>query len=169
MQASLRQRKMSSSPVEKRAGAGTDDRKEEDAVDEIEAATSSTRSETGMAAMSKLVNEMASLYSIYNVDFGILAEEHELVVREDLTWKADFVLTYSLYNVRKDGQCHHEEYDAFDSNNMMEMANVLKDRRKPRAYERIFCSAVQFVLWYRVPPSKNKEERASTGKDSGED
>lgn len=60
---------------------------------------SSTLSEEQRFAMSNLVKATAPLRCIGIVDFGSLAEKHELRVRQDMCGKLDFVLADPLYIV----------------------------------------------------------------------
>lgn len=54
----------------------------------------STLGEKRKTTLRKLIEAIAPLYSIYNVDFGKLAEEHELGIREDVRGKVSFLLAY---------------------------------------------------------------------------
>lgn len=48
------------------------------------------------------------------------------------------------------------------------MFKLLRDEKKPRGYEHVFCSAVQLVLWYKVLASEKKILQVSTTEDSGD-
>lgn len=59
--------------------------KEEDVADESEPVQSSTLIEKEKTAMSKVVKEIASLCSIYDVNFKNVTREHEFSVSSDLS------------------------------------------------------------------------------------
>lgn len=73
------------------AGAAALDIKKEHLVDECKPAASFISSDAERTAMSRPVNAIAFLCSIFDVDFGNLVEEHDLGARKDLSWKVDFV------------------------------------------------------------------------------
>lgn len=74
---------------------------------------SSTVSEEGKTAMSKLIKDMASVCSIYDADFSNLTEEHELGTGGDVKGREDLVLAHSLYNVRMDPNDDNAGYEVF--------------------------------------------------------
>lgn len=104
---------------------------------------------------------MAILCSIYDVDLTNLADEHGLVVGEDLSGKVDIVLTDAPDNIRGDRNDAHVEYDVFDSSGMEDMAKVLREVMKPGAHWHVFCSAIQFALLYKALSLEKMEERDS--------
>lgn len=75
---------------------------EEEVVNDSEPTASQTLSIESSSAMSKIVNAMTSLCTIYDAFFSNLAEWHELRVREDRSRPVDFVLADSPYSVRRD-------------------------------------------------------------------
>lgn len=71
--------------MESRAHVGIEKMKEEDFLDANEPAVSATLSKEGKTVMRKLVKAKAPMCSIYNLEFIILMEEHELGFEENLT------------------------------------------------------------------------------------
>lgn len=51
---------------------------------------------------------------------------------------------------------------------MKDMVKVLKNVIKPRTHTDVFCSALQFSLWYKSSASEKREMQDSTTVDSGE-
>lgn len=98
-QTAREKRKAVKSPLKKGAGPDVRDMKEGDSVGESEPTASSTLSEEGSTAIRILVKAMAFLYSIHDVNFRYLAEEHELGVREHLSGKVNLVFAGTSYNV----------------------------------------------------------------------
>lgn len=80
------------------------------------------------------------------MDIRTLVKAHELCVEDDLTRKADFVLAYSSYSLRRARKDHRAEYDVLGSNCMMEIVTVLGRVVRPRAQRDVFCSPLQFSL-----------------------
>lgn len=62
---------------------------------------------------------MASVCSIYELLLKTLAEEHKLCPVEDMSDKGSLVLVELLYDVRRDQNDEHADYDVF----------VLSDKR----------------------------------------
>lgn len=73
-----------------------------DVENEGDHAASSALSEKGKTTMSKLVENMAFLCSVYDMGFTVLVESHELVTRNNLSGKLHFVLADPLYCVQSD-------------------------------------------------------------------
>lgn len=78
--------------LEARAGAGAHNMKAKDVLVETELAAFSAPSEKRRTATSRLVNEMPLLCSIYVVELGNMAEEHEIDVEKELSGKVGLVL-----------------------------------------------------------------------------
>lgn len=68
---------------------------------ESEPVTSSTLSKKGRSAMSRLVNTVASLSSIFHVERMNLVQDHGLAIGEDPTGKVEFVVTDATYIVQE--------------------------------------------------------------------
>lgn len=101
-------------------------------------------------AMSKLVESIAPLCFIHDVDFKNLMEDDELVVGEDLTENVDFAPADPPYNIQRNENNAHAAYDLFGLNDAKDIAKVLGDFMKPGAHGHSFCSALQFILWYKA-------------------
>lgn len=126
------------------------DMKEEKILGEIERTASSTLSEHVRTAISRLVKEMASSWSIYKMEFRTLAEKPVFIVREDMRSNVDFVLAVRPYNGRREWKNDHAEYDVVCSNDIKDRANVLESFIKAGAHEHLYRSALQFDLWYEA-------------------
>lgn len=81
--------------------------KEKTFVVEVEPATFSTLNEKGSTVMKKLLEMMAFLCCIYEVDFSSLVEADELCSEEDFNGKVDFLLVCPRYNVRRNRNTHN--------------------------------------------------------------
>lgn len=92
VQTSLKETKTPESSVITAADAGTKGMKKETVVDDSGPATSSTLSDVGKTTMNNPVKVMASLYSVYDVDFRKLVEEKDLEVGENLGGKVTIAL-----------------------------------------------------------------------------
>lgn len=77
--------------------------------------------------MAKLVTTVAPLRSVYDVDFKILIEEHDLGVGKNLTKNVDFVLADRPYNVYWDQTVSYAAYNVFGLKDMKEMGQVSGD------------------------------------------
>lgn len=93
------------------------------------------------------MKEMASVRFIYGVGFKALTEEYKIGVGGNLSWRADLVLAEPSYNVRRAQNDDHTNYDVLESNDMKDMARVLRDMMKPVAHAHVFCSALKSILW----------------------
>lgn len=74
---------------------------------EIAPAPFSSLSEKALIVMSKLLDGMTLACCIYNVDFIILLEEHDLYAGEDMIRKKNFMLVYLPYNVQREENTEH--------------------------------------------------------------
>lgn len=84
--------------------------------------------------MGKLVKAIALLCSIYNVNFGTLVEDQELVVGGNLIGTEGSVRAHSLYNVQRDQNDDDAEYDVLGSDVLKHMAKVLREVMNPGAH-----------------------------------
>lgn len=130
----LKKRKTEKSLLQAGAGAGTQDVKEEDIVNESNPTTFSTPSEETRIAMIEFVKERVGVSATYDVDFINLAEEHKLGIDEVLSGKLDFAQAYSRYDMRRDQKLVHAKYDVYASNGTKNVANVLRYIMKPGAH-----------------------------------
>lgn len=87
----LKKMKITRSPKEIVAGAGTHDKREGDIVDEIYSTPSSTLDEEGRTVKSKRVRKMAHLHFIYDVKMKRLARTHVLGAKQDVDEKGNFI------------------------------------------------------------------------------
>lgn len=78
----------------------------------------------------------------------LFVEEKELDVREDLNGKVYFYLAEVPYSVRKDPNGDQPKYDMFYSNDMKSMGKVLGENLKPGAHGNVYCSGLEFSIWY---------------------
>lgn len=142
---------------------------EEDFVDGSEPIASATLREEEKTVMIKLVKTMATLFSIYDIDYRNLKGEHGLVVGEDLSGKVDFVLSDIPYNVLRDPNDDHSQYDVFGSTDTKNMAKIFGDVINPGVLGHAFCSALQFALCLKPFASRKVKERHSNREDSSKD
>lgn len=102
VQRTPKKREMRKSPPETVAAARAQEMKEEHILNESKPAASLTMSAEKRTIMKKLVKESFPLFSTYNVNFRILAEEHRLGDGDNLGENMDFVLAVPPYDGRKD-------------------------------------------------------------------
>lgn len=110
---------------------------------------------------------MAPRSSIYDAYLRNMAEEHEIGTGEDVSGKVCIALAESLHKVWKDQNDDHVNYDAFESNDMKDMVNILEDVVKPEAHVRMCCSALQFSFWWSFLALQKTEVQATFRKYSG--
>lgn len=108
--------------------------KEENVEDEVDPAASSTLGAEGSTKMKRLLEAMAPICRVYDIDFGKLVEEHELGTREGINGKMEFMFVDTAYNVRRDGNADNSEYDILTSEDMRHMGRVLGNVMKPGAH-----------------------------------
>lgn len=108
-----------------RTGTNVDaqEMKEEYIADNGKSAASSTLSQAKRTIIVKLVEEIASLCSIYDIDLRNLASERIGVK----SWT--FFLAEQQYGVRRDQNDIHIQYDVFGSDEMRDMAKSLGTSR----------------------------------------
>lgn len=135
-------------------------------MDESDPTASLALSEELKTAMSRLVQAMAALCFLYDVDVINLGEKHELDVGENQTGKLDFVPVDLCFNIRKDQNRAHVVYGVFDLNNFKDMVKVLGDYMKSGAPGHLFRSALRFAHWYEALASEQNEARDTAAKDS---
>lgn len=58
---------------------------------------------------------------------------------------------------------HHAECDVFGLNGTKTMAKVFGDVMRPGAHQYVFCSALQFAIWYRALLWKKKKSKQASG------
>lgn len=81
------------------------------------------------------------------MDSKVLAEDHKLRVEENLSSILHFIMTYTLYSIRRNQNDDHTEYDVSRSNDMKDMANILGDaKEKPREQGTYFAPTYEFSL-----------------------
>lgn len=110
--------KVAKSSLETGTAADTNDMEEEDIVDEVETAASSTltverRNEMGWLPCALLTTKTSNL-----------AEKHEPAVGWDLSLKIDLVLADPLHKVRRDQNDDYLDYDVYALNDMKAMAKL---------------------------------------------
>lgn len=142
--------------------------KEENFVDEIELALFSTLNEKAKTAMQKLLEKIAFIYCVLNVDLNNLAKKHDEGAEEDIMEKMSFVLEYPLYNLKRNRSADNSDYDLFASEDMTGMVKMPRDVTKPGAHDHVFCSSLQFALCYKALVSEFREERTSIDEDHEE-
>lgn len=102
---------------------------------------------------------------IYNVNIGSLVDELELSVKGDLRGKVDSDLIYSVYCIQRDRADDPVENRVLGSNDMKDMAEVLRDSMNPEAHGHVLSTAQGITLRYKAPFLGEKEDRDSTRKD----
>lgn len=98
--------------------------------------------------MIQCIKEMALVCSIYVDDYRNLAAEHKLEAEVDQNREVDLFLVDPPYNLQRDRNDDHADYDAFKSSDMEERAKFVGDIMKQKAHAHGFCSTLRFVLWY---------------------
>lgn len=119
--------------------------KEEDVVHEVTPAASSTLVKDEKIGMSKIVEEVAAVSSIYDIDCRNLAKAHEFSTEEDLSGKVNLVLDEPIYNMRRNRNDDHADYDVVGLSDMKEMIKVLRDLMKPEFPTQVFCFTLYFA------------------------
>lgn len=153
----LKKRKMTKAPLETEAGEDAYEMKEEDLIDNVYYAVSSTLSKEGKTVFSKFINEMAEVCSINEVGLRNLDEDHEFAAEEDLTRKVEIVLTNLPYNILRDQYDDRAEYDVFRWSDINEIADVLGDVVRPGAHVQILCSSPHFTAFYSALVSEKRK------------
>lgn len=127
----------------------------------VEPGTSLSLSKEAKAAIGKLVNAMSPVCALYDVDFRDLVAEHVMEAGKDIFGKVDFDMADPPYNVRRERNTANSEYNVFNLQDMKDMVEHMGRRLKPGAHGDIFCSSLQFALWYKAFTSKKKEVQSS--------
>lgn len=127
LQMKLEKWKTGNSPLGNGADVGAHKMEEEDIVDENETAVSSTLRKDKRTALSKRFKTMAPFGFIYDMDFGNLAEEHDIDARSHMSEKLGILLAEPSYSVQRDRNSDHAEYFLSGSNNMKDMAKALEE------------------------------------------
>lgn len=83
-------------------------------MDKVKPSAPSTVGKGWNTAISRVMKWMAPACSIYSVKFRNLWEGHALGAKENLSGKMDHVLVDSSYNVHRDQNGDHTEYECSD-------------------------------------------------------
>lgn len=102
VQRSLKRRTKENPLLETVARSGSQEMKEEDSSYDGEPAASSTLSNKGRTPMSRLIEEMTSFCSFFDVNFKHMAEEQKICTNEYRTGKVEVVLAEHRYPDRRD-------------------------------------------------------------------
>lgn len=131
--------------LERRASASYFGMKEVGIVHESRAAAFSTVSENEKTTMSKIVEEMSPLCTVYEVDFRNVSEGHEIGVENALSGKGDLFWLFPAKRTkaRKDD---HGEYDKLCANDIKDLVKVLEDHTKPETHGQVFCSRLHLAV-----------------------
>lgn len=130
--------------------------------------TSSALSGASQAAIKKLVEAMAPVCCIYDVDFRSMVEEQDLDEGEDMSGRVDFVLADYTYNIRRNRNDRNSDHDSFLLQDVMEMDKILGDFMKPRAHGHVLCSSLQSANWYKALVTQFTDGRKSVARDEDE-
>lgn len=108
---------------------------------------------------------------LQNIAYGMLDEEQEFEYVEVITSSVNFVLAYLSYNITRVLNDKNSNNYICASVDMETMLEVCIEVLQPGANVHIFCSAMQFELWYRL---LSKEVRAQevtlqSGSDSNQE
>lgn len=166
MQSKIKKSRTSTEVRESRSAGCAANTKEEDVVEKVGPAASPTFSELCQTEMKQLVEAIASVGSIYDIDFKNLVEENELSAGENLVGKVEFVLANTPYNIRRDLMAPKSKYDVFELQGMKDMARSLGDMMKPGALRQVLCSSLQFSLSYQAVVPQWTEESTSISEDA---
>lgn len=110
--------------------------------------------------MSKLIIEMTSSGSIYDLNFRNLTKKHELITGEDPCSKVRSFLIDVSYNGKRDQNNDHADYDTFGENDMIDLAKVLGDLIKSKGHAYVFCFALQLAVRYETVTSEKKRRES---------
>lgn len=81
---------------------------------------------------------MAFFCFTYDMEYRNLVQEYELNVGEDLSRKAEFILTSRPRYVRNDRRDDHEKCEVLGSHDMKNIAVILVDNMNPGAHGHVF-------------------------------
>lgn len=81
----------------------------------------------------------------------------------------DFVLTDRLYNVQRYRNYDHAELDVLGSDEMEDIAKVLRDVLQPGRQRYVLCYALQFSFCYKTLMLENEEDRVRSRENVDED
>lgn len=96
--------------------------------------------------MKELLEAMAPVCNICDVDFRNLVEDHDLGTIEDINANVNVLLAYPSYNVQGNRITDNSEYDVYISADTRNRANTLQDVITLGAQSYAFFSLLQSAL-----------------------
>lgn len=119
------EKKATKMPPETGASASAHGMREQDVVNEIETTASSSLSEKQNTLMSTFLKNMAAACFIDGIYFSNSAEDQELELGGNLSWKVYLFMVNTPEKVRRVPDDDHYDYDVVASYDMGDMTRVL--------------------------------------------